>query len=136
MSQITLKIPQMPKTLAEGKRLLEEDPTLKRIVEVIVEVLDPDAIILFGSRARGDYNEESDYDILVLKGGVKPEERRRLEGRIEVALLKKGVFHTADIVVQSPDRYRFLRTLLGTFYGDITRDGVIIYEKERSKNLD
>jgi len=124
------------KTLAEGRRLLEEDETLKRIVEVIVEVLDPDVIILFGSRARGDYDEDSDYDILVLKEGVKPEERRRLEGRIEVLLLKKGIFHSADIVVQSPGRYEFLKALLGTFYGDVAKEGVVIYEKRRSESLD
>jgi len=37
----------------EGKDLLEKDPILRRIVEVIVKEIDPDMIILFGSRANG-----------------------------------------------------------------------------------
>ncbi len=35
-----------------------KDPILKRIVEVIVKEIDPDKIILFSSRAMGDYKEE------------------------------------------------------------------------------
>ncbi|MEM1668478.1 MAG: nucleotidyltransferase domain-containing protein [Thermofilaceae archaeon] len=36
------------------------------MVEKITSVLKVDAIVLFGSRARGDYKPWSDYDILVL----------------------------------------------------------------------
>ncbi|MEM4531638.1 MAG: nucleotidyltransferase domain-containing protein [Thermofilaceae archaeon] len=36
------------------------------MVEKITSVLRVDAIVLFGSRARGDYKPWSDYDILVL----------------------------------------------------------------------
>ena len=49
----------------------EKEETLMRIKEVISEVaekqgLEIDKIILFGSRARGDYKKESDWDILVI----------------------------------------------------------------------
>jgi uncharacterized protein len=43
-----------------------DDPILDEIVRRIVEVADPDRIILFGSRARGDARPDSDYDILVI----------------------------------------------------------------------
>ena len=38
---------------------------------IIVQVAEPDKIILFGSHAREDDSLESDYDLLVLKRGVK-----------------------------------------------------------------
>ena len=62
------------RAVREGKDLLEKDPILRRIVEVIVREIDPERMILFGSRARGDHKEDSDYDILVLKEGVRPED--------------------------------------------------------------
>ena len=45
--------------------------SLKKALKTIVKVAEPDKIILFGSHARGDDKPESDYDILVLKRGVK-----------------------------------------------------------------
>ncbi len=112
---------------------MKEDPTLKRIVEVIVEVLDPDAIILFGSRARGDHNKDSDYDILVLKEGVRPKERRRLAYEISKALLDEGLYAKADIdvLVQSPERFQALKDRWDLIYHDIHREGRVIYERER-----
>ncbi len=121
--------------LKEGRRVLERDPTLRRIVEVIVRVLNPDGIILFGSRARGDYDDYSDYDILVLKRGIKPEERRKLEGFIELELAKERIFHSADITVQSPERYEILKRKVGLVYKEISREGVVLYEKRRGKAM-
>ncbi len=123
--------------MAEGKKLLEEDPTLKRIVETIVEVLDPDVIILFGSRARGDYDEKSDYDLLVLKEGIKPEERRRLQWKVRRALLEKGLYSLCDIdvIVQSPERFKTLRGSRYMVYFWAYKEGKILYEKQRSGSL-
>ena len=47
------------------------DETLKKIKQVILETarkygIEVDRIILFGSRARGDYRDDSDWDILVV----------------------------------------------------------------------
>ena len=42
-----------------------EDPRLKKIVEQVLQHCKPQKIVLFGSRARGDYREKSDYDISV-----------------------------------------------------------------------
>jgi predicted nucleotidyltransferase len=36
----------------------------------IVQEIHPDAIVLFGSRARGDHRPNSDFDIAVKKGGI------------------------------------------------------------------
>jgi predicted nucleotidyltransferase len=39
---------------------------LDRIVQRIAEALEPEKIILFGSRARGDAREDSDADLLIV----------------------------------------------------------------------
>ena len=71
------------RTVKDGRDLLEKDLVLRCIVEVIVREIDPDRIVLFGSRARGDYTEGSDYDLLVLKEGVKPKERAFLNLKLK-----------------------------------------------------
>ncbi len=120
-------------TVKKGKDLLEKDPVLRRIVEVIVREIDPDKIILFGSRARGDCTEGSDYDILVLKKGVRPEDRRRVEGKLLVEFLKARIYRDAvvDVIVQSPDKIEELKDVPYLVYYDAHREGVVIYEKER-----
>jgi len=37
------------------------------MVEAIVDVSDPEQIILFGSRGRGDFTERSDADLIVVE---------------------------------------------------------------------
>ena len=39
---------------------------LEVIIDAIRAEVSPDQIILFGSRARGDFDSESDYDVLVV----------------------------------------------------------------------
>ncbi len=115
----------------EDKDLLEKDPVLRRIVEVIVKEIDPDKIILFGSRARGDHTEGSDYDILVLKEGVKPEDRRPLQRKIRRALWREDIYGSAavDVIVQDVERFNRLKNEKYLVYYTISREGAVIYEK-------
>ena len=51
------------------KHQLDQD-TLNAIVTRIVDVADPEKIILFGSAARGEMGPHSDVDLLIVKDGV------------------------------------------------------------------
>jgi predicted nucleotidyltransferase len=51
---------------------------LDRALARIVAVMRPEAIYLFGSRARGDARDDSDYDLLVVVPDDAPEVRRSL----------------------------------------------------------
>lgn len=47
------------------------DNELLQAVKTVVRTKDPNAqIILFGSQARGDYSEESDWDIMVVSDKI------------------------------------------------------------------
>ncbi len=43
------------------------DELLDEMVRAIVEEVDPEQVILFGSRARGDTHEHSDVDLIVIE---------------------------------------------------------------------
>jgi predicted nucleotidyltransferase len=42
-------------------------PFIDKIVPLIVSLVSPDQIVLFGSYARGDNTEKSDIDLLIIK---------------------------------------------------------------------
>ncbi len=56
--------------MTQGEAQLELD----RIVQRIAEALEPEQIILFGSRARGDARLDSDVDLLVITKDGDPHE--------------------------------------------------------------
>lgn len=75
---------------------------LDEIIRRVVEVAEPEKIILFGSAARGEMNRHSDVDLLVVKEGIH---RRDLAGRIYENLW--GVGAAVDVVVTPGDMERY-----------------------------
>ena len=71
---------------------------LNDIIERIVEVAEPERIILFGSAARGEMGPHSDLDLLVVKSGVH---RRKCAQEIYQHLI--GVGQPVDIIVVTPE---------------------------------
>ena len=96
---------------------------LDDIIRRIVEVAQPEKIILFGSAARGDMNRHSDVDLLVVKEGMH---RRDVAGRIYENLW--GVGAAVDVVVVTPadvERYKDSHALV---IKPALREGRVVYE--------
>lgn len=101
-----------------------KDVVLSRIIRIIVDTVDPDTIILFGSRAEHVRND-SDYDLCVIKTGVV--ERRKLSMLLYQKLWDVGA--PVDILVETPDSYNKNKTNPHLIYQEIDRTGKILYEK-------
>ena len=52
-------------TIAEQKIIEQE--AIQRLMEIIIKKVDPDKIILFGSRATENFHKDSDFDLCILK---------------------------------------------------------------------
>jgi predicted nucleotidyltransferase len=106
-------------------RSVEEDAPLRRIVDTIVEALDPEQVILFGSRARGDDTAHSDYDICVV---MEPGGRRR-----ELVQQIHGLFglrgFSMDAFVLRPEELEEQKTVANTLGYIVARDGEVLYER-------
>ena len=103
-------------------RTLSQD-TLNDIIRRVVEVAEPERIILFGSAARGEMNRHSDVDLLVVKDGS---DLRRLTARVYRRLY--GVGAAVDIVMVTPqdvERYRDSHALV---IKPALREGTVMYE--------
>ena len=102
------------------------DP-LQKALETIVRISDPDRVILFGSRARDSETPESDYDLLVLKKGVK--KRRRLAQKIYLNFVQIGA--PIDIIISDLLVYEELKKDTFHIFNIISFEGIIIYDKSR-----
>jgi predicted nucleotidyltransferase len=95
---------------------------LDEIVRRIVEVAQPEKIILFGSAARGEMKPDGDVDLLVVKPGVH---RRRTAQAIYRRLF--GVGQAVDIVVVTPEDIERYRDAIGLVIEPALREGKVIY---------
>lgn len=99
--------------------------SLKKAIEIIVQVAKPDKIILFGSHARGDNKTESDYDLLVLKRGLT--KQRALTQ--EIYLSFKDVGASVDVIVADLEKYDQLKTDPYMIYYEAAKNGRMVYEQ-------
>lgn len=82
-------------------------------------------IILFGSRAREDFNNESDYDILIIvKEDINIKEKRELRTKISVALHNDIKFVPFNIIVKSLKSYEQEKDVVNTISKVATLEGV------------
>ena len=102
-----------------------ESVPLAEIVDRIRSCGDPEKIVLFGSRARGDAKPESDVDILVIEKSDQPRFKR--SSRYRKALM--GLVPSKDIVVWTPDETEEWREVPTAFITTVLREGVVLYEK-------
>ena len=95
------------------------------MVNRIVGQFQPTRILLFGSQARGDANESSDVDLLVIMRRV-PDKR---QAAIEIRRLLRDLPVSKDIVVATPEEVTRRKHVVGTIIHAALRDGRVIYEQ-------
>ena len=86
------------------------DETIEEMVRIIVDGWNPRQIILFGSRARGDHDEHSDVDLLVVLD--EAEDRRELGRAISAELDCTG--RSRDIIISTAADIVRQATVIGT----------------------
>jgi predicted nucleotidyltransferase len=93
--------------------------------ERIRRAINPDRIILFGSRARGVAGPESDYDLLIVAPSPLPRWRRAAA----VYGLLAGVGVPKDIVWWTAEEIEEWRGVRSHFINTVLREGWVLYEK-------
>jgi predicted nucleotidyltransferase len=72
------------------------DPTLQVIVQRLYSKIKPKRIYLFGSRARSDHSEDSDYDLVAVIGSSK---QSKLERSAKARTAIGSVGAAVDVIV-------------------------------------
>lgn len=101
------------------------DP-LNEIIKRITGTIDPEKIILFGSRAKyNNLDENRDYDIFILLDGKYS--KRKMCHKIYKILFGVGV--SVDIIIENPQDFEKLKENKFMIYYQIAKEGKVIYEK-------
>lgn len=103
---------------------LDTRAILDDLVRRIVEVAQPEKIILFGSVARGEDKPDSDIDVLVVKDCIS---RRTLAGKIYQALI--GVGRAVDVVVATPEDVEQFGQSPSMVIAPAIREGQLVYAR-------
>ncbi len=101
----------------------ETDAAIRQMVEIIVDGWDPVQVVLFGSRARGDFHEDSDVDLLVVLDNVEdyPRQRREIDQALECTRTRR------DIKLATPSEVVRKATVAGTIERAAIVDGKTLH---------
>lgn len=107
----------------KNKRPTAVDP-LSAVVHRLVQSLGPERIYLFGSRARGEASEDSDYDILVVVAQSQKPRYMRAQTAYQ-ALAGVGV--PVDVLVLTREEFERELPVLASLPATVVREGRLLY---------
>lgn len=85
-----------------------------------------DKIILYGSYARGDYDSESDVDMMVL-ADVQPAELGAYRKQINRIASRVGMQHDIMVTIALKDKQFVNSHMALPFYRNVLQEGVAVY---------
>ena len=105
------------------------DALLDRMVRAIVDEVDPEQVILFGSRARGDGHERSDIDLIVVEAEPFGPGRSRRQEIVRLHHALVGFHVPTDVLVFSREDVDYWRDSLNHVLARALREGTVLYER-------
>jgi predicted nucleotidyltransferase len=105
---------------------VERKKELEDLKKKLVSLLGPKTfkMVLFGSRARGDYSDESDVDVAILVRGLTKEMKRRILDQI--AEIELEYLLPISALVFSEDEFDHLKKRERRIAIDIEREGIAL----------
>lgn len=100
-----------------------EDTLVESVVKKIAEAIQPEKIILFGSRAKGRGHAKSDIDLLVIKETAQS--KRELKLRIRRLFPRQNF--SLDLFVLTPEEFRRQQGVANTIGRVAMREGRVCY---------
>ena len=108
----------------EKARVIEDETLRRRLTELLAWAAKPKYIILFGSQARGEGSEDSDFDVMV----VEPEIANRGEEMVRLGRLLRSLDIAVDLLVVSAEKFEYWRDTPGNVYFEAASEGKVLYE--------
>lgn len=105
------------------------DQLIDRMVRAIVDEVDPEQVILFGSRGRGDERQDSDVDLVVVETEPFGRNRSRHKEMVRLYHAVAGFPVAADVLVYSRDDVDYWRDSLNHVLARALREGKVLYER-------
>jgi predicted nucleotidyltransferase len=100
---------------------------LNQAIEIIKQNANPVRIILFGSRARGDNDPDSDYDILIVTKEAGNE--REITRNIYKEMYQQNIMLDIELIAVNQDKWQSSKDQLGLIYKQVESEGVDLYRE-------
>jgi predicted nucleotidyltransferase len=100
---------------------------IKKIINQVFEEkgIKVERIILFGSRARGDFKENSDWDLLIIV-----EEKLSRDERLEILhLIRRKLadeFIPSDVIIKSREEVEERQKVIGSVIKSAMEEGILL----------
>jgi len=98
---------------------------INKAILTIKENIDPDKIILFGSKVENP-NKDSDFDLCILKRNIL--HKRKLAQHLYKLLYKTKI--AFDLIIDTPEHFNELKNEPSFIYHEIMKTGKTVYEKK------
>jgi predicted nucleotidyltransferase len=117
----------MIETTTGGPQATDERSLLQQIVDALRAAGQPERVILFGSRARGDARPVSDFDLLIVQSAQPGNSRWQELRRLRHALRRFPI--AKDLLLFRPAEFEYWRESLNHVVGRALREGRLLYER-------
>ena len=98
--------------------------SIKRLTELLIEAAKPNRIIMFGSQARGEAGEDSDFDVMVVEEAVPD----RVGEMVRLNRLVRALAIPVDLLVVSAEKFNYWCDTPGNVYFEAATEGEVLYE--------
>ncbi len=105
--------------------MIEDSTLLPEMVRRIVAKANPQRVVLFGSRARGNARANSDFDLLLIIESREPRYRRCASLYTALADLPAEV----ELVAYTPAEVKEWSAVPAAFITTALREGKVLYER-------
>lgn len=102
--------------------LRHKDKRINEFIKKVKSKYRTQKILLFGSRARDDYLEDSDFDFIIVS---KDFENQNFLDRISGLMKKCDIYFNADILCHTPNEFDKKKKEIGTV-GNAVKEGIEI----------
>ena len=106
---------------------MRHSQVINNIKEVAKKVLPKGSTLyLYGSRARGDYHEDSDWDLLLLLD--KPSVHYKERDELEIPFVEMGWDIGEDVSARAYSKQQWYHGPHSMFYFNVEQDKQLLYE--------
>ncbi len=95
---------------------------LKEIKQSVISIDENAEVILFGSRARGDYHDESDWDVLVLVDEYNWKLKNRFIDKLFEVQIKEDI--GISVMVKGKEYWNMIEETL--LYKEVEKHGLVL----------
>ena len=110
------------------KQMLNKEIVIKEFIEIVNKIhIEYENIYLFGSRAEGQYKEDSDWDFFIeTKTLLSKEEQKEIRSVLRMKFHDYFPFNPIDIIIKDTITFKLEKNQINTISNEVFTNGIKI----------